>query len=61
MLSYEETANELIQISLQLQELWVYNPDNPEHKDVKEEFDKLLIRKNAMEEYLSKLENQDEK
>ena len=61
MLSYEETANELIQISLQLQELWVYNPDNPEHKDVKEEFDKLLIRKNAIEEYLSKLENQDEK
>jgi len=59
MLNYEETSNELIEIVIELQKLWEYNPDNPEGKDVREEFNKLIVRKKVLEEHLENLESQE--
>tara|TARA_B100000927_G_C16148433_1_gene342318 strand:+ start:58 stop:240 length:183 start_codon:yes stop_codon:yes gene_type:complete len=52
-----ELINDLIATSTILDELWNYHPDNPDKKDVVEEFKVLEQIKEGIEKEIAELDN----
>jgi hypothetical protein len=51
----EDLINDLFSVSTVMDEVWNYHPDNPNKKDVVEEYNTLLKIKSQIEEEISNL------